>query len=101
MRSMRARLARLEQRLCREHDRPGWCCTITDPQDPAALPPTCPHGGRWLVIEAVPPQSRAGLTDDADAQARYGACHPGALDRSFTIRIDRAYGGLEEEVGDA
>ena len=99
MSSMRARLVRLEQRLHREHERPGWCCVVVDPEDPDALPPTCPHGGRWLVIEPVPPPSRAGLTGDADAQPRSRACHPGALDRSFTIRIDRAYSG--EEVGDA
>ena len=99
MLTMKARLVRLERGLCPEHERSDWCCALTDPEDTHALPPTCPHGGRWLVIEAVPPQPWAGLTDDGDAQARYDACHPGALDRSFTIRIDRAYGG--EEVGDA
>jgi hypothetical protein len=90
MSSMRARLVRLEQRLCPEHEtqRPGWCCAISDPQPSLldALPPTCPHGGRWLLM----------FTDtDAAARTRSRTRHGGTLDRSFTIRIDRACGGVE------
>jgi hypothetical protein len=89
MSSMRARLVRLEQRLCREHDqeRSGWCCVVVDPEDADGLPPTCPHGGRWLLL----------FTDaDAGARTRCRTRHAATLDRSFTIRIDRAYSGEED-----
>jgi hypothetical protein len=94
MSSMRARLVRLEQRLCPEHEtqRPGWCCAISDPQPSLldALPPTCPHGGRWLLIFTT-----------AAGQARYAAGHPGTAGRSFSIAIDRAHGGEEGAGADA
>jgi hypothetical protein len=94
MSSMRARLVRLEQRLypdC-ETQRSGWCCVVTDPEDALldALPPTCPHGGRWLLMFTT-----------AAAQARYAAGHPGTPGRSFSIAIDRAYGGEEGAGADA
>jgi hypothetical protein len=85
---MRARLVRLEDRLFPEHKRWSWCCVVVDPEDTDALPPTCPHGGCWLL-----------MFTDAAARARCRACHPGTLVRSFTIRLDRANG--DEEVTDA
>jgi hypothetical protein len=88
MSSIRARLVRLEQCQCPAHERLGWCCALTDPEDSRALPPTCPHGGRWLL-----------MFTNAAAEARSDARHPGTLMRSFTIQIDRACSA--QELADA
>jgi hypothetical protein len=76
MHELARRLARLEHRA--EPSPSGWCCTITDPQNLDALPPTCPHGGRWLVLFTCPSE-----------YARAVARQPRDSRRWFTVRIDR------------